>query len=65
MTIERAMDNGTKTYMETPLANGSSYGKGDRYTAAPNEWVDTNLEITTENLESLQHDRTRNQQIVF
>lgn len=32
--------NGTsEMFPNSTATNGSSYGKGDRYTAAPNEWV--------------------------
>lgn len=34
------MANGTSDmFLNSTVTNGSSYGKGDRYTAAPNEWV--------------------------
>lgn len=37
MRFHEAMANGKAELSETTLLNGSSYGKGDRYTAAPNE----------------------------
>lgn len=35
---DKNMANGTAIHLEDYInSNGSSYGKGDRYTAAPNE----------------------------
>lgn len=38
MNNQRTMANGSKARSKAqPIANGASYGTGDRYTAAPNE----------------------------
>lgn len=37
MRIESVMANGTADVFDDNCVNGSSYHKGDRYTAAPNE----------------------------
>lgn len=37
MRTKGVMANGTAVTLFPELANESSYGKGDRYTAAPNE----------------------------
>lgn len=38
MKFEGAMANGMcEVFIDNVIANGASYGKGDRHTAAPNE----------------------------